>query len=285
MVAWSRDAVRLVRRLFEQNLDLYRSFATFRAHTLSLVRADGALDLYDGGLRAMRCVGADDLRPRRLQPLLGAHRRGREGLVVHEVPVPQAARRRGRLVPGRAADARDALRLHPHAARRSRAPRIPRLRRRACRRIDARLPLGAHDRDAARRRSDQGPAARRRPARPGPDVDRQARRPRRRRDRSPARHADPSLPRRRERPGGAGQPDRLDHAQQPGDERRHPRGRAQVPRRPRADRRPAQSHRGRGARVRPVPVLRDPRGRQDAAVGAARRACDGTVVHGLERGG
>jgi len=52
IVAWSRDAVRLVRRLFEQNLEAYRAFATFPAHTLSLVRADGALDLYHGELRA-----------------------------------------------------------------------------------------------------------------------------------------------------------------------------------------------------------------------------------------
>jgi len=57
MIAWSRDAVRLVKRLFEQDLDLYRSFATFRANTLSLVRPDGALDLYDGGLRAMDASG------------------------------------------------------------------------------------------------------------------------------------------------------------------------------------------------------------------------------------
>ena len=52
MIAWSRDAVRLVRRLFEQNLELYRVFASFRAQTLCLVRPDGALDLYDGSLRA-----------------------------------------------------------------------------------------------------------------------------------------------------------------------------------------------------------------------------------------
>jgi NAD-reducing hydrogenase large subunit len=57
MVAWSRDAVRLVKRLFEQDLDLYRSFATFPARTLSLVRPDGALDLYDGGLRATDASG------------------------------------------------------------------------------------------------------------------------------------------------------------------------------------------------------------------------------------
>jgi len=57
IVAWSRDAVRMVRQLFEQNLELYRSFATFPAHTLSLVRADGALDLYHGGLRARDADG------------------------------------------------------------------------------------------------------------------------------------------------------------------------------------------------------------------------------------
>jgi NAD-reducing hydrogenase large subunit len=58
IIAWSRDAVRLVKRLFEQNLGLYRSFASFRSHTLSLVRPDGALDLYDGGLRARDADGA-----------------------------------------------------------------------------------------------------------------------------------------------------------------------------------------------------------------------------------
>jgi len=56
MIAWSRDAVRLVRQLFEQDLATYRSFGTFEARTLSLVRADGAMDLYHGGLRAQ---GAD----------------------------------------------------------------------------------------------------------------------------------------------------------------------------------------------------------------------------------
>ena len=52
MVAWSTDAVGIARQLFEQNLDLYNNFGTFRAHTLNLVRADGAMDLYHGGLRA-----------------------------------------------------------------------------------------------------------------------------------------------------------------------------------------------------------------------------------------
>ncbi len=52
MVEWSRDAVALVRKLFDQNLAEFNSFGRFKAHTLNLVRADGAMDLYHGGLRA-----------------------------------------------------------------------------------------------------------------------------------------------------------------------------------------------------------------------------------------
>jgi len=57
MISWSQDAVRLVRKLFEQNLDEYNAFGRFHAHQLSLVRADGAMDLYHGGLRARSQVG------------------------------------------------------------------------------------------------------------------------------------------------------------------------------------------------------------------------------------
>jgi NAD-reducing hydrogenase large subunit len=52
IIAWSRDAVAIARRLFEQNLELYNDFGRFEAHTLNLVREDGAMDLYHGGLRA-----------------------------------------------------------------------------------------------------------------------------------------------------------------------------------------------------------------------------------------
>ncbi|MDP1634989.1 MAG: nickel-dependent hydrogenase large subunit, partial [Gallionellaceae bacterium] len=52
IVAWSRDSVALIRQLFEQNLDEYNAFGRFSSHTLNLVRPDGALDLYHGGLRA-----------------------------------------------------------------------------------------------------------------------------------------------------------------------------------------------------------------------------------------
>jgi NAD-reducing hydrogenase large subunit len=54
---WSREAVHLVRRLFEQNLEEYRAFGSFPAHSLSMVRADGAMDLYHGGLRARTADG------------------------------------------------------------------------------------------------------------------------------------------------------------------------------------------------------------------------------------
>ena len=52
IVTWSRESVGIARQLFEQNLELYNDFGRFKAHTLNLVRADGALDLYHGGLRA-----------------------------------------------------------------------------------------------------------------------------------------------------------------------------------------------------------------------------------------
>ena len=52
MVTWGQEAVTIVRRLFEQDFEKYRDFGSFCAHTLNMVRADGALELYHGGLRA-----------------------------------------------------------------------------------------------------------------------------------------------------------------------------------------------------------------------------------------
>jgi NAD-reducing hydrogenase large subunit len=57
MVAWSREAVHLIRSLFEKNLAEYNAFGRFRANAMSLVRADGAMDLYHGGLRARDADG------------------------------------------------------------------------------------------------------------------------------------------------------------------------------------------------------------------------------------
>jgi NAD-reducing hydrogenase large subunit len=52
IVTWSLESVGIARQLFEKNLALYNNFGRFKAHTLNMVRADGALDLYHGGLRA-----------------------------------------------------------------------------------------------------------------------------------------------------------------------------------------------------------------------------------------
>ncbi len=57
VIAWSRDAVHLARRLFEQNLEAHQHFGRFDAHALCLVRGDGAMDLYHGGLRARTLDG------------------------------------------------------------------------------------------------------------------------------------------------------------------------------------------------------------------------------------
>jgi NAD-reducing hydrogenase large subunit len=57
MVAWSRSAVGMIRELFEQNLAEYNAFGRFRSAGMCLVRADGAMDLYHGGLRARDADG------------------------------------------------------------------------------------------------------------------------------------------------------------------------------------------------------------------------------------
>ena len=57
MVAWSRDAVGMIRQLFERNLAEYNAFGRFRSAGMCLVRSDGAMDLYHGGLRARDVEG------------------------------------------------------------------------------------------------------------------------------------------------------------------------------------------------------------------------------------
>ncbi|MBP6763824.1 MAG: Ni/Fe hydrogenase subunit alpha [Rubrivivax sp.] len=57
MLAWAREAVDLAKRLQAANPALYRGFGASRANMLSLVRADGALDLYDGVIRARDAKG------------------------------------------------------------------------------------------------------------------------------------------------------------------------------------------------------------------------------------
>ncbi len=56
-IAWSRDAVDLIKRLYAERKDFHSAFGSFRSPFMSLVRADGALDLYHGGLRARDDAG------------------------------------------------------------------------------------------------------------------------------------------------------------------------------------------------------------------------------------
>jgi len=57
MTVWALEAVNIAKQLHAQNPALYNSFGSFRSNMLSLVRADGAMDLYDGVLRARDATG------------------------------------------------------------------------------------------------------------------------------------------------------------------------------------------------------------------------------------
>ncbi len=57
IVRWSRDAVAIVRDLHEANRALYDGFGRVPAASMSLVAADGSLDLYDGALRGRDAGG------------------------------------------------------------------------------------------------------------------------------------------------------------------------------------------------------------------------------------
>jgi len=53
MVAWAQEALALFATIHQRHAELVDGFASFPSNYLSLVRADGAMDLYDGGLRAV----------------------------------------------------------------------------------------------------------------------------------------------------------------------------------------------------------------------------------------
>jgi NAD-reducing hydrogenase large subunit len=55
---WALGSIHIARDLHAQNPALYEHFGESRANMLSLVRADGALDLYDGVIRARAADGA-----------------------------------------------------------------------------------------------------------------------------------------------------------------------------------------------------------------------------------
>ena len=57
MRAWSRAAVKIAKDYTTEHLDEIAGFGSFESNHLSIVRADGAMDLYDGGLRAIDADG------------------------------------------------------------------------------------------------------------------------------------------------------------------------------------------------------------------------------------
>jgi NAD-reducing hydrogenase large subunit len=57
MVDWGQATVGLIRRIFLENHEYHDQFATIDTSMLSLAREDGALELYDGGLRAKDAKG------------------------------------------------------------------------------------------------------------------------------------------------------------------------------------------------------------------------------------
>ena len=57
MIAWSDAAVALIKKVHTSNLPFYDEFATIRSNYLGLVKPDGALELYHGGIRAKNDQG------------------------------------------------------------------------------------------------------------------------------------------------------------------------------------------------------------------------------------
>ena len=57
MLQWAQESVDIVKQLHAQHNPLYRQFGNFRSNLMSLVRSDGAMDLYDGVLRVRDADG------------------------------------------------------------------------------------------------------------------------------------------------------------------------------------------------------------------------------------
>ena len=204
----------------------------------------------------------DHLRRREARGLREVPRRRGAQLELHEVPLHPQPRQGEGMVPGRPARTPEQLRPDRHADRGRGAEGVPQAGRQAAGARDHGLPLGAPDRARARGREDRRAAGRSRPAGHRPRGERRAARQHGGLDRGAARHAVPRLRGRPRRPGHPGEPDRLDHEQQRADEPGGGRGRAQPPRREEGDHR-GHAQRGRGGHpgLRPVPELRDARGR------------------------
>ena len=70
MITWGQDALKLARSLFLEAREQHRRFARIDTPMMSLCREDGALELYDGGLRVVTPAGdklLDRIDPRDYQ--------------------------------------------------------------------------------------------------------------------------------------------------------------------------------------------------------------------------
>ena len=59
VVQWAQQAVVLIRRIFSEHYDYHLNFARIESTMLSMVREDGAFEIYHGGLRARDRNGRD----------------------------------------------------------------------------------------------------------------------------------------------------------------------------------------------------------------------------------
>ncbi|MCG6863039.1 MAG: Ni/Fe hydrogenase subunit alpha [Chromatiaceae bacterium] len=57
LVQWAEESVQLIKRIFMQHPDYHYEFAKVDANTLSMIRPDGAFEIYHGGLRARNADG------------------------------------------------------------------------------------------------------------------------------------------------------------------------------------------------------------------------------------
>lgn len=57
MVEWSRSALKIAKDYTAEHLETLKDFGSFDSNHLSIIRDDGAMDLYNGGLRAIDCEG------------------------------------------------------------------------------------------------------------------------------------------------------------------------------------------------------------------------------------
>jgi NAD-reducing hydrogenase large subunit len=74
VVAWCGDALELCKRLIHEDAVRLEDFGTIESSYVSVVRADGAMDLYDGGLRAIGPNGAkifDGVTPEMYDDVIG----------------------------------------------------------------------------------------------------------------------------------------------------------------------------------------------------------------------